>query len=815
MSRYVAKGLQDSKEHKILENLAKWQDSDDPLAPLSKDQMEAVYELGDLVSSLYCKPDEEETSHDIKPEEESTVPEKIHTMQDFIQWMISVEKDIKYENLKQHEKYHQALVQHKNNTELLFSHSDAALNSLNELKKNYMNVTEKTNYLHDLSEQLMTHQKILKEKRNSLHEKLQYFTYFNKCQERIERLNNKVNNEESLQILDKIDESIRYLNDHLHYKESRVYKMKYESLLNNLLNKIYDYVNTLLVETTKQVVDPDQILPQASTSTDVSVDSAFALYYGKFQSVSTKVKFILNHIEEKEDNNAQYKSFISDCQKSYFTQRSPMLNAATSKALNELKEKHKTDHSTLFRSCCLFTMKVCQDEAACFGYFFNKVSDQLSYYLGSLCQHLYDSLRPDLITINHIEVLSELCGILKGEMLNDRIIENEQLDKYVQVIRQLLQDVEERLVFRANVFFQHDLLGYKPSPGDLAYPEKLEQMENIALELKDRRSESRNSVASLESQEVAQINAAQMAHFYSYTGNSPADLHGMWYPTVKRTLVCLSRLYFCLDRNTFQGLAQEALVICIRTIKNAAEMIRARKTPVDAHLFQIKHLLIVREQIAPFQVDFTVKELALDFSTVQKAAIELIHHRNNIFTFGSNNALLEFLLEGTPKVKEYLVDSRKEIDKQLKQSCEAFISYATSLLIGNVLTWIEKAEHILKIIQAENAPNQELTVAGQDFGKASVVAGIVSEAQKNIKSKIPEIQRSMQLYLANRETEFILFRPVKNNIINAFMQLDQILLKGGYTDEDQLLIACPSPEQINILICTVSLGSAQDSVIKS
>lgn len=41
----------------------------------------------------------------------------------------------------------------------------------------------------------------------------------------------------------------------------------------------------------------------------------------------------------------------------------------------------------------------------------------------------------------------------------------------------MLQDVEERLVFRTNVFFQHDLSAYKPSPGDLAYPEKLEQLE--------------------------------------------------------------------------------------------------------------------------------------------------------------------------------------------------------------------------------------------------------------------------------------------------------------------------------------------------
>jgi hypothetical protein len=59
--------------------------------------------------------------------------------------------------------------------------------------------------------------------------------------------------------------------------------------------------------------------------------------------------------------------------------------------------------------------------------------------------------------------------------------------------------------------------------------------------------------------------------------DSPADLHGMWYPTVKRTLVILSRLYFCLDRETFQGLAQEALLICIQTVEQAANLISSKK----------------------------------------------------------------------------------------------------------------------------------------------------------------------------------------------------------------------------------------------
>lgn len=117
-----------------------------------------------------------------------------------------------------------------------------------------------------------------------------------------------------------------------------------------------------------------------------------------------------------------------------------------------------------------------------------------SEYLGVLCQHLYDTLRPSLITINHVEVLSELCGILQKEMLVEKTLNNgknnfynffyikydlDHLSKYVEVVKQLLQDAEERLVFRTNIFFQHDLLSYNPSPGDLAYPEKLEQMEVI------------------------------------------------------------------------------------------------------------------------------------------------------------------------------------------------------------------------------------------------------------------------------------------------------------------------------------------------
>lgn len=332
----------------------------------------------------------------------------------------------------------------------------------------------------------------------------------------------------------------------------------------------------------------------------------------------------------------------------------------------------------------------------------------------------------------------------------------------------MLQDVQERLVFRAHLYLQSDIQQYKPSPGDLAYPDKLEMMESIALSLQEnqplKRADSRASMLSMTSNEVEQS-------FKSRTGNSPADLHGMWYPTVRRTLVCLSRLYRCVDRPIFQGLSQEALTYCIQSLTVASQAIATNKSSIDGKLFEIKHLLILREQIAPFRVDFTMKETSLDFSKVKTAAYELLQKRKQLFALGTNNALLEFLLEGAPQVKEQLLDSRKDVDRQLKIACEQYIKDVTKQLVGPILTFIENAQNLLKQNTQPQA-NAGLVLRQTPWAAPQQISSLIQESQRNIKSKLAAVQRAMQLYLSNKDTEFILFRPIRvSQLIYNWMKM--------------------------------------------
>lgn len=804
-----------ASERLLLTKLNDWDDNLNPTAPLSEKEKNAIAALHTFCEEKYSVGG---LNSESTIKEENT--EIIETSQQFLEWYSKLEDEMLDEVDINFKTYITELEGYHSQCSMLLDEAVTALNNLNSLGNKYEFVSNKTNSLHEACEHLLSEQGKLVNAVESISEKLTYFNELNALSQRLAAPTLSVLHESFVPILSRVDECVAYLEKNSHYKETGTYLARFQQLLTQALGMIRSYVINTLQNTTHQVLPKREGLSSPN-------ENAFTLYYGKFRTHSPRIRALMEQIEERVENNVTYQQLLEDCHQCFFSQRELLLGPSVSVAITDLANTHQRDHCSLLRSGCVFLVHLCEDEHQLYQQFFSRPTDQLDKFLLSLCQRLYDVLRPIIIHVVHLETLAELCTILKVEMIEEHVNNNQQqLKAFQQIAHQMLEDVQERLVYRTNIYIQTDILNYSPAPGDLAYPEKLQMMESIAESLAQgtlSRSSSRSSLISstssfprsepatikissseqvvetssctVQSDQASQISQGRQRN--SSNSCSPADLHGMWYPTVRRTLVCLSKLFRCLDKSIFQGLSQEVLGACIVSLAAANQSISKNKTPLDGLLFHIKHLLILREQIAPFQIDFAIKEMSLDFSRMKAAAYSLFQKKSKLFAISSNNSLLEFILEGTPQVTEHLIDSKKAVDNQLKTVCEEFINYAASFLLGPLQPFLQKVNVILKV-QAEE-PGRKVSLRNQPFASPEEISQTVSGSYRNLKSSLTSLQQSMGLYLSNKDTEYILYRPVKNRVQSAYENLIQII-KTNYSEEEQMAIGHPSLEQINILL---------------
>ncbi|XP_063617041.1 conserved oligomeric Golgi complex subunit 3 [Cydia splendana] len=787
----------------IQSRLLLWESPTNPLAPLTSSQREAILDLEALLLGEPTEAEDDNVQTSAAEDVDKNAVPPVDTTYDFLEWYERLSESNVEEADAPYKAYYKQLEDRRNECVALTNQIGATMSDLEKLSGEYNLVSDKTNALHTMSEQLLADQNKLSSIGDDIRHRLHYFNQVEHLSQRLSSTTMSVNSEAFFNLLAKIDECLEYMRTNNTFKESHTYLVKYRHLQSRAISLIRSYVTHVLDHATEQVLSPKD----EDASEQENMDTAYAVYFGKFQATVPKLKMVIEEIEARAEKSPEYASLLSDIQHEYAARRARVAGAPTAAALRAAAARHPRDHCTLLRSACSLLAHASSDECALYSRLFSKTCPAIQEYLQSLCNGLYETLRPHIIHINHLETLAELCVILRVEVLEEQVANDpETLAALGACACALLQDAQERLVFRAHVHLRADVLLYRPAPPDLQYPGKLLMMEQIALSIQQeqslKRSDSRNSMVSdisATSQEVANINVEAQRRPVA----SPADLHGMWYPGVRRTLAALSRLYRCLEKKVFQGLAQEAISLCVQSLDSACKQICATQTNIDGELFQIKHLLILREQIAPFQVDFVIKETTLDFSNMKNAAYGLLQRPKQIFSLNSNNALLEFLLEGTPMVKEHLLDSRKEVDRQLKSCCEMFIRHATEILTGPLLAFVEK-------VQAFTPADQIRT---QPWASPEEMAVVVKEAQRLIKAHLASLQRSMQLYLANKETEFILFRPIRNNVVGYFVQIEQLLTNGGYSYEDALLVACPTHEQISVFISSASLISHNEPVL--
>lgn len=291
-------------------------------------------------------------------------------------------------------------------------------------------------------------------------------------------------------------------------------------------------------------------------------------YYGRFFAECRKIKDLTSQLESCLSTTSRDELLLNleEIYTLYFDIREQLIGPIFTRNLTSLVSRSNRNYCDLLQHTCGLLTRTIRNEIQLFYQIFpsttaNLKKQALNIFLELLCKTFYEQLRPVVIHINHLETLAELYKFLVETVRPDM---NE--DIFQNTMSMLAEDIQERMIFRAEVFMKESVLDYSPSSGDLAYPEKLELLPN---------------------------------------GGELKDYQSMWYPTVQRTVLALYYLDRVFDNVTFLELAQEVVLACLRSLDLAQRLIDQRHggTKIEATLFLSKHLTIVRDQLQSYGID--------------------------------------------------------------------------------------------------------------------------------------------------------------------------------------------------------------------
>ncbi|XP_015888948.3 conserved oligomeric Golgi complex subunit 3 [Ziziphus jujuba] len=683
----------------------------------------------------------------------------------FYKWFTDLESAMKSETEEKYRQYVNILTDRIQTCDAILLQVDETLDLFNDLQLQHQAVATKTKTLHDACDRLVVEKQRLIEFAEALRSKLNYFDELENISTNFYSPNMNVVNENFLPLLKRLDDCISYVESNPQYAESSVYLLKFRQLQSRALGMIRSHVLSVLKSASSQV--QAAIRSSGGSKASLSEGVEASVIYVRFKAAASELKPALEEIESR-SSRKEYMQLLSECHRLYCEQRLSLVKGIVHQRISEFTKKESL--SSLTRSGCAYLMQVCQLEHQLFYHFFPSSSEDVSSLaplIDPLSTDLYDKLRPKFIHETNIDSLCELVDILKVEVLGEQLSRrSESLAGLRPTLQRILEDVHERLTFRARTHIRDEIANYLPLDEDLDYPAKLEKY----------------------TEQTPEIAPA----------DENADVFKSWYPPLEKTLSCLSKLYRCLEPTVFTGLAQEAVEVCSISIQKASKLIMKRSSPMDGQLFLIKHLLILREQIAPFDIEFSVTHKELDFSHLLDHIRRIFRGQASLFDWARSTSLVRTL---SPRVLESQIDAKKELEKSLKATCEEFIMSVTKLVVDPMLSFVTKVTAV-KVALSSGSQNQKLEsvmakpIKDQAFATPDKVAELVQKVKTSIQQELPTVMAKMKLYLQNPSTRTILFKPIKTNIVEAHVQVQNLLRTEYSLEEIQNVINMPSIHEL-------------------
>lgn len=700
----------------------------------------------------------------------------LHNAQQFYRWFSELEAERTNETEGKYKEYASTLHGYRKSCDDILDHEKSAKLRLEELEKQHKYVTETIRRIHNACENLVKDRSRLAEFAQAIRNKLEYFDDLEQVANKLQSINVDVESDSFLSMVRKLDECITFIGDHPQYADSAAYVAKFRHLQFRALSSVRSYVTNGLKRAKQQVLEG-----LTKNGNLVAADgSETSLLYVRFKASAPELKSTMEEIEDR-INLPEYSKLVTDCLSYYFDTRLTLIRPTVEERIRGFSEAKYLPG--LLRSGFAYLVQVCQLEFQLFQHFFPRSADDPSNLLPLIepvFTIMYDIARPLLIHVNDVDTLCELVEIVKGEVLDDQI---SRKGKPVSCLRPLveatLSDVQERLTYRAQTYIKEEIGGFVPSLGELDYPELLYRNDQEAAGSKEQQEE--NGVEIVEAPESPE----------EIEEDSRED---NIYPAVLLTVEFIPKIYYSLGSEIFAGLAQEAVEACTLSIGVASKKISKTASILDGLLFQIRHLLILREQLAPFEASFSFVDKELDFSHMRDHLVKILNGEASMLTLSASNALFQLMSKGAPTVRERQKDSKRELEEQLKSVCEAYIMTITKQMVEPMLSFVTKVSAVRSAGSSQEKPLRE-----QAFASVEKLRTAVARSSEALTSELEDIVKLTRVYLPNASTRAVLFQPVRSNIAEAHSQIAQ-LLESDYNEADAKQVSLLSSEQLDQLM---------------
>ncbi|KAG1657780.1 hypothetical protein FOA52_012858 [Chlamydomonas sp. UWO 241] len=782
----------------------------------------------------------------------------------FHKWHSELEAACALEMEEKYKRYADLLNSHWSSCESILGQVQQTLDLFEALLEQHRDVAQRSTLLYSSCEKIVREKDQLEEFADALRAKLKFFDEFEAVYSQFSQaqLSTNLDNEQFLSLLKKLDDCKSYVATNPQYADSSTYMTKFRQLQARAMGSVRSKVQAVLKAAAAQVEAAVKDAASGPSSGSASAaggsgggaagqpsgggatgsaagaapalaeGAEVSLLYVRFRAAAEPaLKGLFREIEAR-SARPEYARLLEECQGLYCAARLQLISPFVSQRIDGLATQALP---LLARNGCEHLLRVGQLEAQLFEQFFSPSSrpgapptngsssssaaaassatDHLVPVMEPLCNVLYDVLRPLVVQLADVDELCELVDILKHEVLGDQLRRRGPgADALVPTLSRTLADVQERLIFRAQAFIKEEVERYAPSPADLDYPGKLERA--TAAEAADAAAAAQqqratgSSDANAENGDAGEAGASGADAGGSPSGAAagaagarPGGQYASLYPPVQSTLVCLSKLYRSIDARIFSGLAQEAVAACTHSIQGASSQVAKRSSPLDAQLFTVRHLLFLREQIAPFDVEFSSSDIDLDFSHMRDHMARILSGRSSLFSMSASNAVVRMLGTGGPRVLHYKVDSKKELEKQLKGVCEQVIMALTKVAVEPLLGFITKVTAVR--VAAQTNPAAAKPIREQAFASPAKLAEMVSRVNEGMTGPLAAAASRMRLYLPNPGTYVILFKPVKSNLVEAHAQVAS-LLAAEYPPDEVAGVPLKSGDELAALLDSLS-----------